>query len=390
MRIQQPVPRLAGRMALMWVRLYRSVANFKIRTLRSLLFGGIPKDPGKILVFRTGSLGDSICALPAIAQIKKNYPQAEIDILTNAGASNLVSIQKLLSPEYYNNIIDYYGSAVPELTRQIRGNNYDLVIELPQYDISLFRILRNMIFFRFKTKIRKGFGWQLDNVNAFRKAQNRHVIFEDERTRLMNIVNRYTRQANNDLVFPLAITPDDKAVVENWITQNNIDASQPLIAIVPGAKRHANTWPEENFKQVVEHFSPGAQLVLCGGENEKELAGRLKNGHAKVWNACGVFTPVQTSAFFARCRLVITNDTGPLHLAYAAGTPSVSIFSNRDYAHRWFPPQDGINKTFRATGIACAPCFLEKCPLDNKCLRAISTGEVIAAAETILGHLNNR
>lgn len=384
MRIRKPVSRFADRPALMLVMLYRSIANVKIRVLRSLLFGAVPEAPKKILIFRTGSLGDSICALPAIAQIKKNYPQATIDILTNAGASNLVSIQKLLHPDQYNNIIDYFGSAIPELTKQIKNNSYDLVIELPQYDSSLFRLIRNMIFFRFKIKIRKGFGWQLDNVNAFRKAQNRNVVFEDERTRLLSIINRYTKQTNSEPEFPLAIGPEDKAAVDKWINDNHIDKAQALIAIVPGAKRHANTWPEENFKQVVDHFSLEAQVVLCGGENEKELAARLKNGHAQVWNACGAFTPVQTSAFFAECHLVITNDTGPLHLAYAAGTPSVSLFSNRDYAYRWFPPQDGVNKIFRATDIDCAPCFLENCPYDNKCLRAIKIEEVINAATNIL------
>lgn len=386
MRIRKPVSRFADRPALMLVRVYRSLANFKLRMLRSLLFGSVPEAPKKILIFRTGSLGDSICALPAIEQIKKKYPQATIDILTNAGASNLVSIQKLLHPDQYNSIIDYFGSAIPELSKQIKNSKYDLVIELPQYDSSLFRLIRNMIFFRFKTKINKGFGWQLDNVNAFRKAQNRNVIFEDERTRLLNIINRYTRQAGSELLFPLAIGPGDKAMVDKWLYDNHIDKAQPLIAIVPGAKRHANTWPEENFKQVVDHFSLEAQVVLCGGENEKALAARLKNGHTQVWNACGAFTPVQTSAFFAECQLVITNDTGPLHLAYAAGTPSVSLFSTRDYAYRWFPPQDGVNKIFRATGIECAPCFLENCPYDNKCLRAIKVEEVIAASGTILNN----
>lgn len=384
MRLKKPVSRFADRLPLALVIFYRWAANLKLKVWRSLLLGSVPDTPGKILIFRTGSLGDSICALPAIAQIKKKYPQATIDILTNAGAASLVSMQKLLHPGYYNNIIDYYGSTVPELTKQIRSNHYNLVIELPQYDGSIFRLLRNMIFFRFKTKIKSGFGWQLDNIKFFKRVQERNIIFEDERTRLLNIVNRYTRQESAVQEFPLAIGPDDTAAVEQWITANRVNSTQPLIAIVPGAKRHTNTWPKENFQQVISHFAGKAQVVLCGGENERELAESLKNGHTQVWNACGAFTPVQTGAFFKKCALVITNDTGPLHLAYAVGTPSVSLFSNRDYAHRWFPPEDGVNKIFRATGIDCALCFLEQCPNDNKCLRAINANEVITAAGQIL------
>jgi ADP-heptose:LPS heptosyltransferase len=173
MRIQKPVRRLADYPALAIILFTRACANTFIRCLRFLLFGATPKQVSKILIFRTGSLGDSICALPAIAQIKKQYPEAKLDILTNAGASNLVSIQKLLHENVYNEIIDYYGSSVPELTKQVKNNCYDLIIELPQYDVSFFRLVRNMIFFRLKTGIKKGFGWQLDNIKWFKKAQYR-------------------------------------------------------------------------------------------------------------------------------------------------------------------------------------------------------------------------
>lgn len=384
MRIQKPVQRIADYPALALIFSYRAVANAVIRGMRFLLFGAGTGNPKKILIFRTGSLGDSICALPAIASIKKKYPQAEIDILTNAGASNLVSMQKLLHPDVYHKIIDYFGSSISELGKQIKANAYDLVIELPQYDSSLFRLVRNMIFFRFKTGIRRGFGWQLDNVNVFRAKQNRNIIFTDERNRLLNMINKYTGQTGTALVFPLAITDEDKAVVFQWMQQNGLDKTKKIIAVVPGAKRHTNTWPKENFEQLIDYFAQQQEIVLCGGANEKELAQSLIKDHTNVWNACGAFTPVQTAVFFGQCQLVITNDTGPLHLAYAAGTPSVSLFSNRDYAHRWFPPQNDTHKTFRATGIDCAPCFLEECPFNNKCLRAIEVSDVKKAAEDLL------
>jgi ADP-heptose:LPS heptosyltransferase len=384
MHINKPVTRMADYPALALVFAFRALANIFIRCLRFFLYGKTPRQVEKIIVFRTGSLGDSICALPAIAQIRKNFPQAQLDILTNAGATNLVSMQKLLHPDAYHKIIDYFGSSVPELTRQIMENRYDLVIELPQYDSSFFRLVRNMVFFRLKTGIKKGFGWQLDNIRWFKKTQNRSIRFEDERSRLLGILNKYTRNQDKDLVFPLAINQADEMVVTGWMQQNNLNTSETIIAIVPGAKRPANTWPKEYMQQVAQHFSAKTQVVLCGGENEKELATSLKGDRQNVWNACGAFTPVQTAVFFGRCQLVITNDTGPLHLAYAAGTPTVSMFSNRDYAVRWSPPENSKNKTFRATGITCAPCFLEECPYNNKCLRAIEVAPVIAAAEEIL------
>jgi ADP-heptose:LPS heptosyltransferase len=387
LKIKGPVNGLGDRLRLVVVKGYRNCVNFTLRFWRWVLYGRMPEKPASILVFRIGSLGDSICAIPAIAQLRRQYPNAKLDILTNAGAKNLVSMQKLLHPGQYNEIIDYYGYSIAELTKIIREKKYEAVIELTQYDSSFFRLLRNMVFFRLKTGINKGCGWQLDNVSWFKKTQHKYIQFEDERTRLLTILEKQTGVKPSPMVFPLQEEPADSEKVSQWLQEQGIDLRKGFIAVVPGAKRPNNTWPEAGFAEVVKHFAPSIPVVLCGGPDEKELGARLASIHPDIYNACGVFAPVQTGVVFSKSILVITNDTGPLHLSYAFGKPSVSIFSNRDYANRWFPPLNGINKVLRAENISCAPCFLEACPFDNKCTRAISSSEVIEAAETILNKL---
>jgi ADP-heptose:LPS heptosyltransferase len=76
------------------------------------------------------------------------------------------------------------------------------------------------------------------------------------------------------------------------------------------------------------------------------------------------------------CKLVISNDTGPMHLAYAVGTPLIAIFSSRDYAGKWFPPENGKNIVFRNIDVYCAKCFSEEVN-GNKCLREIKPGRII-------------
>jgi hypothetical protein len=97
--------------------------NVVLRGLKFLLFRK-EKNPSRILIFRTGSLGDSLCAIPTIAGIRKKYKDATIDLLTNPGKSTLVSLELLISPEIFNDAINYYGLSVRQLASMLRKRKY--------------------------------------------------------------------------------------------------------------------------------------------------------------------------------------------------------------------------------------------------------------------------
>ena len=138
--------------------------------------------PRHILIFRTGSLGDNICAIPSIAAIRDHYPDAKIDILVNAGASNLVSLEQLLDHRYYDEIINYLNVSRKEVIQQLNRRKYDLVIQLPQTTSPFNRLLRDLFFFRLITK--SGFGWRLSTIPFFRQVQEQYVQFNNEAKRL--------------------------------------------------------------------------------------------------------------------------------------------------------------------------------------------------------------
>jgi hypothetical protein len=90
---------------------YIKIQNKFLALLASVLFKKIknPDEIKKILLFRTGSIGDSICAIPAIYSIRKNFQSAEITLLTNAGGTNLVSLYKVIDNTLFDRVIDYYS-----------------------------------------------------------------------------------------------------------------------------------------------------------------------------------------------------------------------------------------------------------------------------------------
>jgi ADP-heptose:LPS heptosyltransferase len=83
------------------------------------------------------------------------------------------------------------------------------------------------------------------------------------------------------------------------------------------------------------------------------------------------------------CKLVISNDTGPMHLAYAVGTPLIAIFSSRDYAGKWFPPENEKNIVFRNNDVYCANCFNEELN-QNMCFKNINSNIVIEKLKYLL------
>ena len=115
-------------------------------------------------------------------------------------------------------------------------------------------------------------------------------------------------------------------------------------------------------------------ILLFGGPEDYEFAEQIIG--ERVFNFCGKLSPLETAEMMKYCKLVISNDTGPMNLAYAVDTPLIAIFSSRDYAGKWFPPVNEKNIVFRNNDVYCANCFSEEVN-GNKYLREIKPGRII-------------
>ncbi len=332
----------------------------------------------KILIWRGGSLGDNICALPAFAVIRQNFPKAQIDILTNSRDSHLVSLNELIASEIIDTVFNFFPFTLRQkwsLFQSLRTEQYDLFIEIPENLATLRVELRNMMIARF-LGIPAAFGWQVASTKSFRKHQAQIIQFENETQRLLNLLKK------NDLkigsrTYPLGFTEKDFLHVKTQLSGKFLLEKEKNIALVIGAKRKANQWPLEYFAEVARYLiAKDLNIFLVGGKEDHALAKRLVFNR-RIHNFCGQFTPLESGVLFQFCRLTLTNDTGPMHLSYAVGTPVIALFSARDYAQKWFPPRDGLNKVFRKDEIACSPCFLDDCPYDNLCLREIHPQQIL-------------
>lgn len=334
--------------------------------------------PRKVLVLRGGSLGDTICAAPAFASIRDRHPSARIDCLTNSRGNPSVSVKQIIDSSVIDNVYDLSGltrGSRIQMLRRLRKERYDLFVALPENTTTLLLELRNVLVAKLLA-VPCAYGWQVASTRLLRKLQKKHLDFRREAERLLLMLNEHGYDAAS-VRYPLRITADDQGVVRSLLRSHGVHDDAWNVAFAVGAKRPANRWPLEYFRQVASYVtSAGYRVILVGGAHDRARADLL-SGNERIFNFCGVLTPMQSALALKSCAVTLSNDTGSMHLSYAVGTPVVAVFSARDYPNKWFPPSASGSAVLRRTDIRCSPCFLDQCPFENRCLRLVTPEQVI-------------
>ena len=350
-------------------KILKNLANF---------FSFRKKNIKTILIHRVGSIGDTVSALPAIFHLKKNYKNSKIIILY---CSDDISFQKFnfFTKDYIDDYIAYSLKSLNileifKLIYKLRKLKLDLWLALPQ-DLTNFRSeLRNLIFSLFSaSKIRYGFE-VTRNVNH----KNDKIIkkFINEKKRLINIVNRFT---NSDFKFNpevnLYLNTKDFYLSNKYLSIEV--GNSKTLAVCISSNRKGNKWDINNYIYIANKWiQNNGNVLLIGGPKEFNEA-NIFIKHIKkskyVINLVGKNNLKETIYFLMKCKFLLSNDTGIIHIADLLNLNIIGIYSSREHPYKWFPANNR-SQVFMPK-INCDDCWQkESCP--NKCINTIDKIDV--------------
>lgn len=324
--------------------------------------------------------------------IRRAYPGAHLTLVTSPGKAGSVGARELLEGvSWIDEVVVYHAEDIAtargriELVRNLRARNFDVWIELPVVAAPLATLFRNLMVAR-SAGVRWGFGWRYEPRFAA-PAQSLFLDFPDEVERLLEIVRSAGLAADDDTdesYFPLELTDSNQRAVSDVLEHAGVAASDLMIAFAPGAKLEPNRWPADRFIEVGNNLAArGYRIVVLGGGPDVPMCDGIAKAIGRNAVSLAGKTSVRDSCeVLARCAMLICNDSGVQHLAAAVGTPCVSLFTRREFPGMWWP--HGPQHQVLMKDVECHTCFLDACPYDNKCIKAIGVDEVIAAAARVL------
>ena len=331
----------------------------------------------RILVRGTNWIGDAVLTTPALMAIRKGFPGAKIALLAKPAIAELLQHHPAVDE------IVLYRDPGPHaglggkltLARLLRRGRYDLAI--------LFQNAFEAAAITALAGIPNRYGYATDG----RWFLLTHRVPLTPRIRRRHQVHYYL-----ELLRPLGIpaepeppmlrtTPGEEAEAIEHLRACGVDPKKVLIGLNPGSVYGtAKRWLPERFAEVADRVATeqGGVVLIFGARGEEELgaaiAGKMT---APTLVLSGRTTVRRLMALIKQCRLFITNDTGPMHIAAAFGVPTVAIFGPTDPAAT--SPFGSHHELVRHP-VDCSPCLLRDCPIDHRCMQGISVGMVHTAA----------
>jgi heptosyltransferase-2 len=333
--------------------------------------------PKRVLVRGPNWIGDAVMCEPAIAALRRLFPQAELTLLAKPAVAELFKGHQAVSQILvYEDRGRHEGlSGRWRLASELRRGRFDLAI--------LFQNAFEAALLAFLAGIPSRYGYATDG----RRLLLSDPVPRPGRSAISHQVEYYLGMlrplgCEGKAVSPrLVLFHEEEAAMAGRLTESGISGAELLIGLNPGSTYGgAKRWLPERFAEAADRLAGqfNAKVLIVGARGEEQLAqaiaGRMK---AKTVVLSGKTSVRELMAAVKRCAVFITNDTGPMHIAAAFGVPVVAVFGPTDW--RTTAPF-GAGHALVRQPVDCAPCLLRECPIDHRCMTRVTVDEVCQAA----------
>lgn len=341
----------------------------------------------KILIRSVNWVGDTVLTFPAVQAIRDLFPHSQISVLTNDIVADLwmrfpfvdeiLTYKKRKGIEFFLEDFRIYNI--------LRKKNFDLAFIFPRSFHSAFQVYLSQI------PIRIGYKDSGRSLLLSYGVLKQQDVFKIHR---IFFYKRLVEIFGNDIADyspKIFLRQEDRAYAERFMSGFGISNHTPVIGLNPGATYGlAKCWSPTKFGELGKRISKkwGAKVIIFGNINEKPIAQKILSiiGEDGI-DLSGKTTLIELAALLERCKLLITNDTGTMHLSAALETPVIAIFGSTD-PKRTGPWGNGhivIKKD-----VPCSPCFKRICPGDHRCMELITVDEVEEIVNKKLSEVFNR
>ncbi|MBF0456386.1 MAG: glycosyltransferase family 9 protein [Nitrospirae bacterium] len=328
----------------------------------------------KILVISSTALGDTLMSTPAIKAVRTRYPEAHITACFNIKHAELFA-----GNPHIDAVIPYYGgySRFLRTAQALRRTNPDLALIFhgnePQATPLAYLSGARFIF---KIPISRQYGFLLSNKsNGFDDPWSHHAID----VRLKTASFAHCSEGDRSMV----LTADEKDItyIKAALSAHGLSGSNPIIGFQPGAAQLYKAWPKGHFIELGRRLLslyPEAGIVITGSKGEVRLCGDIAAAIGRgAASLAGALSLKQLAALVKCLSVLVTNDTGTMHIAIALGTRTVSLFCPSNYKGTGAATEPHLHRIIGALR-PCSPCVTKKCKTPH-CMDAISVEEVLPA-----------
>jgi len=355
----------------------------------------------KMLILELGGIGDVILSLPAIEAILTAYKDCCVTVLTTSITGQIIGS---LHQKGFDNFKIITTDALAEntfacwwkLLKALRRQRFSIVIDLSAIEtrkaaVKRYFFMKAMNAGELVGRDTDGRGWAFT-----KKAPEALTSPEHEVERKIRVAEMLGLKSSQTI--PGIVTSRDEKEKAAAIL-SGFSAGKGLLACInPGAYRPARMWPEENFREIISFLisDMSAKVVLIGGGRERDIVERLASSFPAERIRTFVDIPLlQLAAVIERMTIIITNDSGPMHIAAALNVPTVAMFGQTNL-HRYHPCMDNSRYIALKSKVDLCGSFSFENPMSecrrhdcagNICMASITVDEVREAARSLLSRL---
>jgi lipopolysaccharide heptosyltransferase I len=332
----------------------------------------------KILIVKLSSIGDVVHTLPSLCALRSAYPTAEIDWLVEEEARDIIKGNAMIN----NAVVVKRRGFLKDpgrtwrIARGLKARGYDIVIDFQ----GLFKSGIWVYFSGARRRIGFDKGREFSNIFLNDKINpydpDKHAV-----DRYLQLA-RYAGGKVEEVRFPFTFSEGEKERVSGLLKEGDIKKDEGFVILSPGARWETKLWGAKRFAELAEEINKrvGLKVVLVGSEADRGLLHEIASRANSVINLGGRTTLKELTFLMKRSLLVISVDSGPMHIASAVGTPVVALFGP---TAPWRTGPYGSNHIIFRRVLDCSPCFSRRCG-DNICMKEITVNEVMDGVIAII------